>query len=545
MFRFYLITLFLWGVPVLVAAQTTHTVTNTNDTGPGSLRLTIQDAAPGDSIVIDSSLIGLRLALDSGSLVIDKELKITGPGLLASDFEINGNDSLRVFEVLAGSSVSLSSLTVKDGFAETDGGGLWIGDGANVILTNTAFSGNSARDNGGAIFNSAGATLLLSFTTLNNNHALGDLSPNGGAIYNAAGFVRIQESRITENTSVRGGGIWNTGSGTVELVNSTVDNNKATLEGGGLYNNHKMIISGSSISGNSADVEAGAIRNRSGDSLIVINSTISGNEAVQTGGIYNFTSSRVFIYNSTIARNLSDESGAGLYNEPEGAISLYSSIVATNTRGSGTPSDVFDQSGGGIVSEGFNIVGARGGLTLLSTDQSGTVGAPFNPQLEALFSYGGPAVHLPRSNSLAIDNGECEKMSLSVDQSGNPRINDDPNITDASDGCDVGAAEFIPAGSVSVEDPHEIPVISNLSGAYPNPFSSEAFFEVKVAEDQVVKIGLYNVLAQQVSVLFEGPLMGGEVYTFSIDAEGLAGGVYYYRIIGETLVQSQAVILAR
>src|SRR5215469_12184500 len=56
------------------------TVTNTNDSGAGSLRQALADANDGDTINFDVSLQGQTIALTSGELVIDKSITITGPG---------------------------------------------------------------------------------------------------------------------------------------------------------------------------------------------------------------------------------------------------------------------------------------------------------------------------------------------------------------------------------------------------------------------------------------------------------------------------------
>ena len=58
----------------------TITVTNTNDSGPGSLRQALADANDGDTINFDGSLKGQSIALTSGELVIDKSITIAGPG---------------------------------------------------------------------------------------------------------------------------------------------------------------------------------------------------------------------------------------------------------------------------------------------------------------------------------------------------------------------------------------------------------------------------------------------------------------------------------
>ena len=55
----------------------TITVTNGNDSGPGSLRQAIVDASSGDTINFAPSVTTVNLT--SGELVIDKNLTITGP----------------------------------------------------------------------------------------------------------------------------------------------------------------------------------------------------------------------------------------------------------------------------------------------------------------------------------------------------------------------------------------------------------------------------------------------------------------------------------
>jgi hypothetical protein len=65
----------------------TITVTNANDSGPGSLRQAIADANLGDTIDFSLSYPAL-ITLTSGELVISKNLTITGPG--ASHLAISG-----------------------------------------------------------------------------------------------------------------------------------------------------------------------------------------------------------------------------------------------------------------------------------------------------------------------------------------------------------------------------------------------------------------------------------------------------------------------
>jgi hypothetical protein len=69
----------LGGFPASAGVAGAVTVTNTDDSGPGSLRQAISDAQLGDSI--DFALTTpATITLTSGELVITKPLTIAGPG---------------------------------------------------------------------------------------------------------------------------------------------------------------------------------------------------------------------------------------------------------------------------------------------------------------------------------------------------------------------------------------------------------------------------------------------------------------------------------
>src|SRR5262249_44928302 len=149
---------FLWTVAISASGDVI-TVTNTNDSGPGSFRQALADATNGDTI--EFAVTG-TIGLTSGQLVVDKSLTISGPG--ADSLAVNGNAKSRVFYVGPDAILTISQLSITNGNATTDFGGGIYNDHSALTLNNCELTGNSA-DAGGGIYTagtlSGGATLIL------------------------------------------------------------------------------------------------------------------------------------------------------------------------------------------------------------------------------------------------------------------------------------------------------------------------------------------------------------------------------------------------
>lgn len=89
------------------------------------------------------------------------------------------------------------------------------------------------------------------------------------------------------------------------------------------------------------------------------------------------------------------------------------------------------------------------------------------------------------------------------------------------------------------------PGVREVSAAYPNPFARSTQFDLTLDAAQNVSIGVYNVLGQRVATLHEGTLAGGTTHTFRFEAGDLPGGVYLYRVNGETFSQTRQITLVR
>jgi CSLREA domain-containing protein len=209
----------LLGVLLLGALATLHadtlTVANLNDSGPGSLRQAIADAAPGDTI--DFAVTG-TITLTSGELVITNDLTIVGPG--ATNLAVSGNNSSQIFR-FANVSASLSGLTVSNGrglsTASVHWGGGIVVSGGYLSMVNVIVLGNHAH-NAGGIFNDG--TLAATNCTFSGNS-----SENGAAIRND-GTAKLIGCTFSGNADSYGGALaqpsW---AGPCEIVSCTFASN--------------------------------------------------------------------------------------------------------------------------------------------------------------------------------------------------------------------------------------------------------------------------------------------------------------------------------
>ncbi len=186
------VSLILACALTISAHATIIPVTNTNDSGPGSLRQALAVANDGDTI--DATGISGAISLTSGELLVDKSVTINGAG--ADALAVDGNATSSVFQIGTGETVTISGLTIRNGHSGARGGGIDNESGSTVDITNCTVSGNTA---GG-----------------------GEISGFGGGIYNS-GTLTIVNSAVsgnaTEGISGGGGGIVN--SGTLTIANGT------------------------------------------------------------------------------------------------------------------------------------------------------------------------------------------------------------------------------------------------------------------------------------------------------------------------------------
>ncbi len=261
-----------------------------------------------------------------------------------------------------------------------------------------------------------------------------------------SGDLILQETtviggRIPSSTPNRkGAGIANYGS--LVLTDSTIAGNTAALDGGGLYNAGSLTVIRSTVSGNTAGDDGGGIRNDGTASLI--NSTVSGNSVTdKAGGIRN--SGTLSLTSSTVSFNSTQGAPGGILNK--GILILATSLISGN-RAAGVPAEIRNRTAPSAtaISGGFNLFGHDGAAGIMGfatgvTD--GVASVPLSALLDPALAADGTATatHALIPGSPAIDAIPAGSCGTSVeDQRGVARPQDGDGDTLA--GCDIGAFEL-------------------------------------------------------------------------------------------------------
>lgn len=265
----FLATSLLLVSPSLFAAGPVFNVNSTADTvdaslngvcetAPGNgictLRAATMEASSGPNPGLEETRINvpagtylLLLPLDSpddgrnGDLNLARKVKIVGAGTATLGIEppatiVDANGLDRVFYVHDGAEVVLEGLQVQGGrppdaerLGEGHGGAVFTR--GSLTVRRCLFRDNVAMNpfRGGGIYAEIGSLTVEESTFRVQN---GD---GGGGLAAAGAAILVSRTTFNSNTSRKGGGIFIGPGGSLKVWNSTISDNTATENGGGLH----------------------------------------------------------------------------------------------------------------------------------------------------------------------------------------------------------------------------------------------------------------------------------------------------------------------
>ncbi len=249
------------------AGATTLTVSNTLDSGAGSLRQAIisANAAAGTDTINFASGVSGTITLASDLPDVTESLTITGPGSAALTISGDGIHHAFALKTVGDGTVTISGLTITNSvrhLSAFDGGAIDAVD-TSVNLDDVVLSNNSvdSTSDGGAISvnNTAGiGTVTITNSVISHNSATGS-GDGGGGVVIFADEVTITNTKIDHNDAAEYGGII-VSANSVTIKSTTIaDNTDQSFVGGLAVQSRHLTLSDSVISGNTSVGGSGGV----------------------------------------------------------------------------------------------------------------------------------------------------------------------------------------------------------------------------------------------------------------------------------------------
>jgi CSLREA domain-containing protein len=449
--------------------------------GDCSLREAIASAVEDDEIVFGlpgSPPWTIRLQTGLGTLVVDKSLTITGPGmtslLVSGDSDGNGTGDMRVLRVTPTGALLLTDMTLRDGRATLSSdrhGGCVLdqGDVRFVAVTfqnckawnggSSGFSG-LAGGSGGAVYVESGAALTIEDSVLTGNTAgTGDIGPGGdtagpggdGGAVSSGGFTILRRSTFDGNAAGPGG--TPNGNGGAGGAYAAFPGGNLLVEDTTFSNNHSGDGHANVGFGTGADGSAGGLYVEVDATLndVTLSGNSIGNAAAGTanvGGGLVVAAATTRLRNVTVAGNTSNGAGGGIARAG-GTLIVRDSLIGDNTSTGTTSEDCTTNAAGNLVSEGYNLLTVATGCASSFVGPGDLTGVATG--LGPLADNGGPTqTRALLTGSAAIDAGDptgCDAWDpfamtdvlMTADQRGFTRPLDGDGDTIVV--CDIGAYE--------------------------------------------------------------------------------------------------------
>ena len=463
------------GIALCFSASAVERYVDLNNPAPVAPYTDWTSAAPDIQSAVDAASAGDVIWVTNGTYYLTSQISVSkavtiqsvnGPEVTVVDAQQYG----RVFNLTA-SGVVLDGLTVMNGYASGNGGGIYCSSSATI--TNCVISGNNATGSGGGVYGSAS----FSDCTISDNTAAGG---SGGGLYsgNAANCFIANNS-----ASQSGGGLYG-GSATLCVISNNSSTTASSSYGGG--GARDSMLRRCEIIGNSAGYYGGGIRGGSADNCLIINNrttTTSTSSSYGGGGSFFAT-----LRNCTVCDNTSSAYGGGVHDG-----TIYNSIIYYNS-GYSSYDNAYDSAdygscGTGLDSGNGNISSAPQFVNRTADDYRLALGSP------------------------CIDSGVGVYVTSSEDLDGNPRI--------LNSIVDMGAYEYVWKPMID---------LSMSSIAVSVPFGAESVERSFTVSNSGVSNLVYEI-STNAAWLSVSPVSGisageADLITVNMDLSSLSNGTH-------------------
>lgn len=313
----------------------------------GTIQEAIGEAQDGDTVLVaDGTYSG------EGNTEIDfggREIVLKSDG--GADYTlIDGNRIVNAIRFTSGEgrAARFEGFTVKNGYSDDYGGGIFIEDSSPTIAGCT-ITGCSTSVAGGGFYCTGGSPLMTECIVEDN------ISVDGGGLSCLEGSIEISLTSLIGNYANRDGGGLHFSATEVVMDDCDIFSNLAVSNGGGLYSEASSLYITSCIAVYNNSGMGGAFSTNESDSIIISRTVLAMNTATFLGGSVYAAYCSPIVTNCTICWNTATLGGAmyGYHSYPI----ISNSIIWGNSSPAfyaiqGSPAVTYSDIQGGWAGEG-------------------------------------------------------------------------------------------------------------------------------------------------------------------------------------------------
>jgi hypothetical protein len=264
------------------------------------------------------------------SLTINKSLTLTG--VTSATTIIRAVPNQRVITVTIDHDLRVEHLAIVGGRAGSAGGGGILIDNGRLQLIDVLVADNWANYGGGIYQDHTGRVDAIN-SRFERNHT--DI--DGGGLY-VNSDVALTGTLVLSNTATRDGGGLTVWTGNTRLTGGRFEGNQAGRNGGGLNVNNSLTLNGTAFITNTANQDGGGVLQWNSNQIVVVsNGRFERNFANRNGGglaiaqgATTTITSTLFLSNTANSFNTTNTAGGGLYFDGSGMLQINASTFRAN-----------------------------------------------------------------------------------------------------------------------------------------------------------------------------------------------------------------------